>query len=287
MHATSAVKRGAIPAYGITVNADEAAAAERGARELIVAGKRLKVLAIPSAGSPRGTIVMLHEGLGSIALWRDFPALLARRTSFDVIAYSRYGHGWSETLSEPRQAGYMHYEAAVVLPELLDALGIRRPVLLGHSDGASIALMYAGWMARRVRGLIVEAPHVFVEDLSIRSIENAKAALATTSLGPKLARYHADAEKTFRGWNDIWLDPSFRRWNIERSLGTIRAPMLAIQGEDDEYGTSAQVAAIEARVPAFRKIMLPQCGHSPHRDQPEATLAAIERFLDGLPPEHG
>jgi pimeloyl-ACP methyl ester carboxylesterase len=246
----------------------------------IVAGRRLEVRRLAQAGPSPGTIVMLHEGLGSIALWRDFPQRVRDRTGYEVVAYSRYGHGWSEALVEKRDPAYMHHEAEAVLPELLDTLGIRRPVLLGHSDGGSIALVYAGGYPHGVQALILEAPHVFVEELSLRSIAQLKTTYETTDFRAKLARYHGDVDGTFRGWNDIWLDPSFRAWNIESSLDAIRCPLLVIQGEDDEFGTVAQLAAIEARVPAAQTVLIPHCGHSPHRDRPEATLAAIARFLE-------
>jgi pimeloyl-ACP methyl ester carboxylesterase len=176
----------------------------------------------------------------------------------------------------------MHDEGEVVLPELLDALAIERPVLLGHSDGASIALIYAGSHPAGPRALILEAPHVFVEDLTVRSIAEARAAFESSDLRPKLARYHDDVDTTFRGWNDVWLDPRFRAWNIEPYLASVRCPILVIQGADDEYGTAAQLEAIAARVPETRTVVLPACGHSPHRDRPEETLEAIADFVETL-----
>ena len=176
----------------------------------------------------------------------------------------------------------MHREALETLPELLAALGVRRPVLVGHSDGASIALIHAG-SRDGLTGLVALAPHVFVEDISVKSIAEAKTAFETTDLPQRLARHHADARRTFYGWNDIWLHPDFRRWNIEAFLPAIRCPVLAIQGADDEYGTMAQVEAIERQVAGRCEVVkLAACGHSPHRDQPELTLAAIERFVATL-----
>jgi pimeloyl-ACP methyl ester carboxylesterase len=252
-------------------------------------GKRLETLWIaPSQEGPsrqgRPTIVMLHEGLGSIALWKDFPERLAERTGCGVLAYSRYGHGASETLAERRPVEYLHREGEVVLPALLAALGIDRPVLLGHSDGASIALIYAGAVPDGPGALILEAPHVFVEELTVTSIARVKTAFETTDLGRKLGRFHADAATMFWGWNDIWLDPRFRAWNIEGYLQAIRCPTLAIQGEDDEYGTAEQLAAIHRQISHAEIMLLPHCGHSPHRDQAEATLEHMAAFIAALPP---
>jgi pimeloyl-ACP methyl ester carboxylesterase len=186
----------------------------------------------------------LHEGLGSIEMWRDFPAQLAAATGREVIAYSRYGHGRSEGLAQPRTITYMHDEARIVLPELLCLLELDAPVLFGHSDGASIALIYAASNGAGATALVLEAPHVFVEPLTIASIERARTAAADTDLLTKLARYHADSTATFRGWNDIWLHPDFAQWNITALLPDIRIPVLMLQGRDDEYGTGAQLDAI-------------------------------------------
>ncbi len=247
--------------------------------EVLVDGKRLETLWIGPADEHLPTVVMLHEGLGSVALWKDFPQRLASITGCGILAYSRYGHGGSDKLLEKRSVQFMHHEGEVVLPELLDKLGISRPILLGHSDGGSISLIFAGKYPDRPRALILEAPHVFVEDLSVASITEAKVAYQTTDLPRKLGRYHRHVDATFWGWNDIWLDPQFRSWNIEEYLPAIRCPILCIQGEEDEYGTVAQVNAIQARVPTTQIVMLPNCKHSPHRDQTEATLARIAEFL--------
>ena len=247
--------------------------------EALVDGKRLETLWIEPADKDRLTIVMLHEGLGSVALWKDFPQLLASRTGCGLLVYSRYGLGNSDRLLEKRPVRFMHHEGEVVLPELLDKLNITRPILLGHSDGGSIAIIFAGKYPERPRGLILEAPHVFVEDLSVASIAQAKVAYLTTDLPRKLGRYHQHVDATFWGWNDIWLDPKFRSWNIEEYLPAISCPVLCIQGEDDEYGTIAQVRAIQARVPATEVVMMPNCKHSPHRDQPEATLEKMVEFV--------
>ena len=242
-------------------------------------GKQLETLLIEARHEGAPTVVMLHEGLGSIALWKDFPQRVADNTGCGVLVYSRYGHGNSERLLEKRSVSFMHHEAKVVLPELLNAFQLQHPVLLGHSDGGSIALIYAGAFPESPRALILEAPHVFVEDLSIESIAAAKVNFQTTDFRQKLAKYHVHVDETFWGWNDIWLDPAFRSWNIEEYLGTIRCPVLCIQGEQDEYGTPAQLQAIGSRVPGTEIVMLADCKHSPHRDQREKTLEAVTAFV--------
>jgi len=251
---------------------------------LQVVGHRLEYEVIRAPGADTGTenrpvLVFLHEGLGSLAMWKAFPRAVVDATGCDALVYSRYGHGKSARLAEPRAADYMHREALEALPELLAALGIARPVLIGHSDGASIALIYAG--ARRpVRGLVLLAPHVFVEDLTVASIARVKTAFETTDISSKLARYHDDAVGTFWGWNDIWLSPAFRAWNIEEYLPFIDVPTLLVQGEDDEYGTLAQIESIARHVKGpVEKVVLARCGHSPQVDQKAATLHAVSTFV--------
>ena len=228
-------------------------------------------------------LVFLHEGLGSILQWRDFPARLAQATGCRVLLYNRYGYGQSDTLAEPRVGvRFMHDEALISLPQVLAALGIEAPVLVGHSDGASIALIHAG-AGHAARGLALMAPHVFVEDICIRSIAKAKHTFETSDIRERLGKYHRDPAKTFYLWNDVWLEPEFLRWNIEEYLPGIRVPVLAVQGEDDDYGTMAQLEAIQRQVAARCELLkLPHCGHSPHRDQPEAVLAALTRFIGSL-----
>jgi pimeloyl-ACP methyl ester carboxylesterase len=249
------------------------------ARFFDVAGHRLECVRIDGAKSA-STLVFLHEGLGSVALWKDFPARVAEATGCPVLVYSRAGYGRSSPAVLPRAPDYMHVEALTVLPALLDRLGIADPVLVGHSDGASIALLHAGSGSRPVRALVALAPHVFVEDMSIASIDEVRRQYETTDLREKLARRHADPDAAFRGWNDIWLAPAFRSWNIEACLPGVRCPLLLIQGRDDEYGSAAQLDAIERQVGGkVARIELADCRHSPHRDQPEATLAAIADFV--------
>ena len=222
-------------------------------------------------------LVFLHEGLGSLALWRDFPRRLAEATGRRALIYSRAGHGFSDVPEAPRTPRFMHEEALDVLPPLLAEHGIERPVLVGHSDGGSIALIHAS--EHPVSGLILLAPHVFVEELSVASIADARETFETTDLRDRMGRYHRDAERTFRLWNDIWLAPEFRSWNIEDVLPRVTAPTLVIQGEHDQYGTLAQVDAIErgVRGPVTRVVL--DCRHAPHLEAPEKTLAAAVAFL--------
>jgi pimeloyl-ACP methyl ester carboxylesterase len=247
-----------------------------------VAGRRIEFDRIEVAPASRPTLVFLHEGLGSLAMWRDFPGRVAHATFCNALVYSRYGYGNSEPLHEDRTVRYMHDEALVALPELLAATAVARPILVGHSDGASIALIHAGGAGVPVAGLVLMAPHVMVEEISVTSIESARVAFETTDLRARLARYHADVESAFRGWNRIWLDPEFRHWNIEEYLPRIGCPVLAIQGEDDEYGTTEQLRRIGRAVPDAELIDLADCRHSPHKDQPDAVLEAITRFVDRI-----
>jgi pimeloyl-ACP methyl ester carboxylesterase len=244
-----------------------------------VDGHWLEAVKIDGSDPSLPTIVMLHEGLGSVAHWKDFPARLADETGAEVFVYSRYGHGRSDALTEPRVVSYMHHEAQIVLPEILRQAGIERPLLFGQSDGASIAILYAGMFPDSSAGLILEAPHVFVEDITVSSIARARTQYHETDLPQRLARYHANADSLFRGWNDIWLDPEFRSWNIESFLDFTRCPVLVLQGAQDEYGTIEQVEAIQRRISRTSAIILEDCGHAPHRDQCEAALSAIGQFL--------
>jgi pimeloyl-ACP methyl ester carboxylesterase len=231
-----------------------------------------------TANSSDTTLVMLHEGLGSVTMWRDFPQRLADLLGLKVLAYSRHGYGNSAPVSAPRPVGYMHHEALVVLPQILHELRIERPILFGHSDGGSIGLIHAS--QNPVRGIITLAPHVFVEDLSVKSIAAARVAYESTNLRERLARYHADVDGAFWGWNDIWLHPDFRSWNIEACLSGVRSPVLVIQGRDDEYGTEAQVQAIAKAAGDVDLALLPECGHSPHRDQPAQVLETVRLWMN-------
>lgn len=247
-----------------------------------VGGARLEVERIDVGRASAAPVVMLHEGLGSVAMWKDFPHRVAHSANRNVLVYSRAGYGRSSPAKLPYGVRYMHDEALVVLPRLLDACAIERPILLGHSDGGSIALIHAAAAGRPVAGLVLMAPHVIVEDVSIESIAAAKVAWRTTDLRAKLARYHDDVDGAFTGWNDIWLHPDFRDWNIEDLVRDVRCPILAIQGEDDEYGTFDQIERIERLAPDVERVRLADCRHSPHRDQPEVVLEALVRFVDRL-----
>ena len=229
----------------------------------------------------RPTLVFLHEGLGSIRQWRDFPARVANATGCRALVYDRYGYGKSDVLREERVgAEFMHDGALNELPELLENLNIEHPILVGHSDGASIALIHAG--TYQVRGVAVMAPHVFIEDVCVKSIAEARRQFETTDLPQRLGKYHRDSWKTFYLWADAWLDPAFLDWNIEEYLPRIKCPVLAIQGEADEYGTMAQLDAIARQAGGPCELLkLPQCGHSPHKDQPERTLQAVVNFVRG------
>ncbi|HYM01868.1 MAG TPA: alpha/beta hydrolase [Stellaceae bacterium] len=248
---------------------------------LVVAGNhRLEYESLDGLRADAPTLIFLHEGLGSVTQWRDFPEKLATATGLPAVIYSRYGYGKSDPVTAPRKVDYMHEEALLTLPDLRATFGLEDVILVGHSDGASIALIHAGSGQWPVRALVLEAPHVFVEDESIRSIDAARTAYATTDLRERLARYHADVDSAFRGWNDIWLHPEFRAWNIEEFLPEIRCPVLAIQGADDEYGTLAQIDALESQVAGhFERLVLPGCKHAPHRDQEQATLDAMSAFI--------
>lgn len=247
------------------------------------AGHALEYEWIGAAEPDRPTLVFLHEGLGSIRQWRDFPLLAAKAIGCRVLVYSRYGYGHSDVLREERvDVRFMHREALESLPALLAALGVSAPILVGHSDGASIALIHAG-AGHAVRALALMAPHVFVEPVCVRSIAQAKQTFETTDLAQRLGKYHRDPRKTFYLWNDVWLDPEFLKWNIEEYLPGISCPLLAVQGEDDEYGTMEQLERIRRGVRGpCELVKLPACGHAPFRDQPEATLAALARFVGGL-----
>lgn len=231
--------------------------------------------------SAHPVVVFLHEGLGSISMWKDFPARFCEVSGLTGLVFSRYGYG----NSTPRPDGerwpveFMHRQAHEVLPLLFSALGIEKPWLFGHSDGGSIALLYAARYPEAVSGIVVVAPHIFVEEVSVASIRQAREAYLSTDMRARLARYHADPDSAFWGWNDIWLDPAFRAWNIEQELANIACPVLAVQGEDDEYGTLEQIRGIRRKAPRTRLVILPGCGHSPHRDQPEALMKEAARFI--------
>jgi pimeloyl-ACP methyl ester carboxylesterase len=247
-------------------------------------GKTLEWASWGQPGMGKPVIVMLHEGLGCVALWREFPARVAAATGCAVLAYSRAGYGQSDPADLPFVVDYMTHEAVDVLPEVLNAVGADSYILLGHSDGATISAEYAGRVEDfRVRGLILMAPHFFTEPMGLEEIKNAAQVFATTDLKAKMAKYHRDPEATFRGWNDAWLNPAFARWHVGEVIDYIRVPALVIQGREDQYGTLAQVREFETRSYAPVDVLIPDdCRHSPQFDQPEAVLAAIAAFAERL-----
>ena len=243
------------------------------------------IAAPAGADAAQAPLVFLHEGLGSVAMWRDWPASLCADTGRAGWVYSRRGYGRSSPVADVRGVGrlqpdYMHREALDVLPKLLARLGLQRPVLVGHSDGGTIALIHAA--AHPVSACVVMAPHVMVEDVSVASIDEARLAYERDGLRERLARYHDDVDVAFWQWNDVWLSPAFRDFDIRGEIGAIGAPLLAIQGIQDQYGTMAQIDEVARAVPQTELVKLPDCGHSPHRDQPQAVNAAIAAFLHRL-----
>lgn len=252
---------------------------------LTAGGKALEYACWGPEPGAAPTIVMLHEGLGSVAMWRDLPQRLVDATGFGVLAYSRAGYGQSEGVNLPRPLDYQTREAEDVLGDVLDAAQVEHAVLLGHSDGATIAAIYAGSVSdMRVRGLILIAPHFFTEPSGIDAIKAAGAAFRDGDLRDRLARYHADVDTAFKGWHDVWVNPEYAaRWNVADAIDHLRIPVLAIQGRDDAYGTLAQIEEMEGRIYSpLDTAILDNCGHDPFRDQPQHTLDAIAEFCARL-----
>ena len=252
---------------------------------MIVGGQRLEVAWHGVSSEEAPTLVFLHEGLGCAALWRDFPEKLAAATGCGALVYSRLGYGHSDPCKLPRPLSYMHDEGLDVLPELLKLAAVRECILIGHSDGGSIAIIYAGGTsADPLRGLITEAAHVFCEDISVRSIKEIQEPYLHDNLREKLAKYHgSNVDGAFWGWNEVWGRPEFQDWNIEQYLPNIKVPMLVIQGEDDHYGTPAQVEAIVRQAGAGAEVLiLPECGHTPHKEQKDATFDAMVAFISRI-----
>ena len=254
------------------------------AMRLAIDGAGLEAACFGPPPDEADTIILLHEGLGCVALWRDFPRALVAATGHGVFAYSRQGYGGSDPCELPRPLDYMTREAVEVLPEVLDAVGFRRGTLLGHSDGASIAAIHAGTIADpRVRSLVLMAPHFFTEPMGLAAIAEARRAYEEGDLRRKLARYHTHVDVTFRGWNGAWLDPDFEHWNIREPLTYIRVPVLAIQGTRDQYGTTAQLDALEEDLPSPLDVaLLEDCRHAPHIDQAERCLQLVRRHIERL-----
>jgi pimeloyl-ACP methyl ester carboxylesterase len=246
--------------------------------EIDIDGRAIEVRLIPGDAT-KPWLVFLHEGLGCVALWRDFPDKLARRLGSRALIYSRVGYGQSAPLSGPRTPTFMHDEALETLPKLLKALHITTPILIGHSDGASIAIIHAAHHA--VSATVVMAPHVMVEPISIESIARIRQTYRTSDLPARLARHHRHVDDAFLGWADIWLSPEFATWRLDADVARITTPLLLIQGTDDEYGTLAQLDVIAAEAKGeTQRVLLTNCGHSPHRDQPDAVLDAISGFVE-------
>ncbi len=245
-------------------------------------GRAIDYRLLPGAAD-KPYLVFLHEGLGSISLWRDFPDIVARRTGCRALVYSRFGYGRSACLDGHREPNFMHEEAAVVLPRLLDGLHIKRPILVGHSDGASIALIHAASPAHAIPAVVLMAPHVFVEPISLQSIARAVDTYETTDLRRRLMRHHTNVDDAFLGWSRIWLSPRFRGWSLGADVQRLACRTLLIQGDADEYGTLAQLDAIVDAAPGpVQKIVLPGCGHAPHREQPEVVADAIIAFVTSV-----
>ncbi len=249
--------------------------------DLDLDGLRLEGRWLGPSPADAPTLVLLHEGLGCVGLWGDFPQKLAQATNCGIFVYSRAGYGKSDPVALPRPLTYMHDEAREILPKLLDAIGFRRGLLVGHSDGASIAAIYAGTHDdARLDGIVLIAPHVFTEDMGIASIAATKQDYEHGDLRRKLARWHDNVDCAFYGWNGAWLDPDFRKWDLTEFPPSIRAPVLVVQGEADQYGTMAQVESIAAGCAGpVETVVLPGIGHSPHREAPEAAVAAIAGFV--------
>lgn len=246
-----------------------------------VGGKSLEYACHGPPPDDAPTLVLLHEGLGCVALWRDFPSRLINATGWGVFVYSRAGYGKSDWAELPRPLDYMTIEAMEVLPDVLDAIGFKNGVLVGHSDGATIAAIHAGLCdGQRVKGVILMAPHFFTEEMGLTEIAKAKTAYEAADLSVKLSKYHHDPDNAFFGWNDSWLHPDFRQWNVEAVIDQIQVPVLAIQGQQDQYGTLAQIEVIERRCPApVEKLVLEACRHSPFLDQEAEVIDAMSRFL--------
>lgn len=247
---------------------------------VVVGGRRIEALELPGDAA-RAPMVLLHEGLGSVRLWRDFPARLQEATGRRILLFSRYGHGRSERPPRPRTPAFFHEEALEVLPEVLRQLDAEEPLLVGHSDGGSIALIHAG--AHPVAGIALLAPHVVVEDVTVEEIREARRRFDSDDLRERMARHHDDPDAAFNGWCDVWLDPEFRTWTLEHDAELVRCPTLLIQGVDDPYGTLTQLDRIEARVRGPVERLEVPGGHSPHLEAPDEVLRAVARFSERLP----
>ena len=259
--------------------------AQAGIQFLELDGARLEYLDLPATQPGRPEILLLHEGMGSVSMWRDFPQRLASATGSRTLAWSRHGFGRSSPRAAPWTPRFVHEEALEAMPALRERLGIARPLLVGHSTGASMALVHAGANAWPVAGVVAMAPLTDVEDSNVEAILAARTEYEAGAWREKLARHHDDVDAVFYGWNDTWLRPEFGTWNLRADLAGIRAPILAILGAEDEYASPAQVETIRTtatRAASFEFLLLPGCGHAPHRDRPDAVVAAVARLLDAV-----
>jgi pimeloyl-ACP methyl ester carboxylesterase len=259
--------------------------AKAGIQSVNVNQADLEVLDLPATRPDRPDLLLLHEGVGSVSMWREFPEELARATGCRTIAYSREGHGRSSRRKAPFTPMFMHDEAFEVLPRLREALGSQRPVLIGHSTGASMALIHAGANRWPVAAVVAMAPLAFVEESNLVSIREARTLYTSTRWREKLGRHHDDVDHAFYGWNDIWLDPAFADWTIAQAIRGIRCPIVAILGDGDQYASPAQLDCIAknaVNAASFEAVFLKECGHAPHRDQPAAVLTLVENLLDRL-----
>lgn len=251
---------------------------------LVAGGRKLEYACFGPEPDAAPTIVVLHEGLGCLELWRDFPQQLVAETGFGVLVYSRAGYGSSEAAPLPRPLDYMTREATDTLADVINLAGLQSVVLMGHSDGATIAAIYAGFAGDlKVRGLILIAPHFFTEASGLRAIKAAGDAYQTGDLRGRLARYHSNVDVAFNGWFDAWTDPAFEKWDVSDCIDHLRIPVLAVQGDADPYGTLAQIEEIATRIYApLETAILEGCGHAPHSEQPKALLAAVAEFTARL-----
>jgi pimeloyl-ACP methyl ester carboxylesterase len=252
------------------------------ARHVTVAGRRMECRFVGRSSAPAPVLVFLHEGLGSVAMWRDFPDRLCAHLGLPGLVYSRLGYGRSDPQPGARAPSFMHDEATRTLPALLRELDLRQPILFGHSDGASIALIHAGTFPQQARAVVALAPHLFVEPICVESIAAITHEYGASQLRGRLARYHDDVDGAFHGWSDAWLSDAFAAWNIESEVAASRCPILAVQGEDDQYGTMRQIERIAELRPDARLLKLPGCRHSPQFDRPDEVIAATARFLRDL-----
>lgn len=251
---------------------------------LTIQSKKVEIQWFNKGIKDRPCLIFLHEGLGCAAMWKDFPALVSQKTTCPALVFSRFGYGRSDPAPLPWKLNFMHNEAIKILPEVITAASIKEYILIGHSDGGSIGIIFSGspW-ATGLKGLITEAAHICCEQISVDSILKARISYEQGSLRQGLEKYHGkNTENAFRGWNDVWLNPRFMHWNIEKYLKHIRVPMLALQGSDDQYGTSKQLESIKTQVSSVNTHLIENCRHAPHLEQPDIVLNLMAQFISGI-----